>query len=107
MFRKSLQDMLDDKGEKLIIDLRKKEDYHKDTYPGAINIYHEEFYRYLNILPKNRRIYVFCYTGVSGDEIAEDMHGKGYDIYSIENGYCSILRWKVHNLATQGMSVFF
>ncbi len=107
MFRKSLQDMINDKGEKLIIDLRKREDYRKETYPGAINIYHEEFYKYPDILPKNRRIYVFCYTGVTGDEIAEEMSGKGYDIYSIEGGYRAILRWKVHNLTTQGMSVFF
>jgi len=98
MFRKNLQDMIDDKSDKLIIDLRRKEDYRKESYPGAINICYDEFYRYPEVLPKNRRIYVFCYTGVSGDEIAENMSGKGYDIYSIEGGYHAVLKWKIRNL---------
>ena len=98
MFRKSLQEMIEDGSDKLIIDLRRKEDYQKDTYPGAINIFYDDFYRYPDVLPKNRRIYVFCYTGVSGDEIAEEMSAKGYDIYSIEEGYRSVLKRKIRNL---------
>lgn len=95
MYRKSLEDMINDNGEKMIIDLRKKEDYRKDTYPGAVNIYYDEFYKYLSLLPKERRIYLFCYTGVSADEIAEDLSAKGYDIYSIEEGYQAVVRMKV------------
>lgn len=95
MYRKTLEEMIDDKEEKMVIDLRKKEDYQKDTYPGAINIYYKDFYRYLDLLPRARRIYLFCYTGVSGAEIAEDLSGKGYDIYSIEEGYQAVVRTKV------------
>ena len=95
MYRKTLDEMIDDKEEKMIIDLRKKEDYQIDTYPGAINIYYKYFYRYLDLLPKTRRIYLFCYTGVSGSEIAEDLSGKWYDIYSIEEGYQAVVKMKV------------
>ena len=98
MLRKSLEEMLNDNVEKLIIDLRKKEDYQEETYPGAINIYYDDFDRYRNILPKNRRMYLFCYTGISADEIAEELAENGYEVYSIEEGYQAILRWKVHNL---------
>lgn len=98
MFRKSLEELLSDSNEKLVVDLRGKEDFMKESYPGAINIYHEDFYKYLDILPKNKRIYVFCYTGVSGDEIAEDLSQKGYDIYSIEGGYRAIIRMKVRGM---------
>ncbi len=101
MFRKSLQEMLYDKEDKLVIDLRRKEDYQKDTYPGAINVYFNDFYKYLNVLPKARKMYLFCYTGVSADEIAEDLSQKGYKIYSIEGGYHAVLRWKVHNILTE------
>ena len=52
MYRKSLDDLVNDKEEKIIIDLRKKEDYRKDTYPGAINIDYDEFYKYLSLLEK-------------------------------------------------------
>lgn len=98
MFRRTLEEFINDPDDKVIIDLRKKEDYLEETYPGAINIYHGDFYKYLNILPKDRRIYLFCYTGVSGDEIAEELSGKGYDIFSIEEGYRAVIRWKVHNI---------
>lgn len=98
MFRKSLEELLSDRDEKLVVDLRRKEDFMKESYPGAINIYHGDFYKYLDILPKNKRIYVFCYTGVSGDEIAEDLSKKGFDIYSIEEGYRAILRMNVRRM---------
>ena len=101
MFRKTLEEFMNDPVEKLIIDLRKKEAYEDDTYPGAINIYYEDFYKYLHVLPQKRRIYVFCYTGVSGDEIAEDLSKKGYDIYSIEEGYRAVIRWKVRKMMSK------
>jgi len=98
MFRKKLEDMMNDEHDKLIIDLRTKQEYDKETYPGAIHIFYEDFYKYLNVLPKNKRIYLFCYTGVTGDEIAEDLSKDGYDIYSIEDGYRAILRMNVHRM---------
>jgi len=102
MFRKTLEDMLNDEQEKLIIDLRAKQDYDKETYPGALHIFHEDFYKYLDVLPKNKRIYLFCYTGVTGDEIAEDLTQKGYDIYSIEEGYRAMVRMNVHKMMSIG-----
>lgn len=98
MFRKRIEELLNDPQDKLIIDLRAKEDYSKETYPGAIHIYHEDFYKYVDILPKDKRIYLICYTGVTGDEIAEDLSQKGYDIYSIEDGYRAVVRMRVHKL---------
>ena len=98
MFRKKLEDLLNDRSDKLVIDIRSKEDYEKETLPGAINIYHEEFYKRVNELPKNKRIYIFCYTGYTGDEIAEDLVKKGYDIYSIEEGYRAIVRMNVKKM---------
>ncbi len=98
MFRKTLQEMMEDTGEKLIVDLRRKEDYRKETYPGAVNICYDDVYKYPHILPKDRRIYVFCYTGVTGDEIAEELSQKGYDIYSIEGGYHAVLRLNVRRI---------
>jgi len=98
MFRKTLEEYMNDNQEKLMIDLRARADFEKETYPGALHIYHKEFYKYIDILPKNKRIYVFCYTGVTGDEIAEDLSLKGYDIYSIEEGYRAIIRLNVHQM---------
>ena len=104
MFRKTLEEFMNDNQEKLMIDLRARADFEKETYPGALHIYHKEFYRYIDILPKNKKIYVFCYTGVTGDEIAEDLSLKGYDIYSIENGYRDIMRMNVHHMMEESQN---
>ena len=95
MYRKSLEEVLRDKGPKVIIDLRKKEDYRKETIPGAVNVYHGEFQRYLSRLPRDKRIYLLCYTGETSDELAEELSQKGYDIYSIDEGYHAYLRYKL------------
>lgn len=101
MFRKTLEEYINDNQEKLLIDLRAAVDYEKETYPGALHIYHKDFYKYLDVLPKDKRIYIFCYTGMTGDEIAEDLSRKGYDIYSIDEGYRAVTRWNVHQMMAE------
>ena len=98
MFRKKLEEVLNDNTPKMMIDLRRKEDYRKETIPGAVSIYHGEFQRQLHRLPKNKRIYLFCYTGETSDELAEELSQKGYDIFSIEEGYHAYLRYKLKRM---------
>ncbi len=98
MFRKSLDAVLKDTNPKILIDLRKPEDYRKETIPGAVNVYHKELLRYAPRLPRNKRIYLFCYTGETSDEYAEYLSKRGYDIYSIEEGYHSYLRYKLKRM---------
>ena len=98
MYRKSLEEVLNDREPKLLIDLRKTEDYRNETIPGAVNIFHRDFKRYVQWLPKDKRIYLFCYTGETSDALTEQYREKGYDIYSIEKGYHSYLRYKLRNM---------
>lgn len=98
MLRRKLEEVLTDQTPNLLIDLRRKEDYRKETIPGAVNIFYEELQRQLYRLPKNKRIYLFCYTGETSDEITEDLLKKGYDAFSIEGGYHSYLRYKLKRM---------
>lgn len=98
MFRKNLEDVLKDNGLKILIDLRKPEDYRKETIPGAVNLYHRDFVRYASRLPRDKRIYLFCYTGETSDEFAEEYSKKGYNIFSIEEGYHAYLRYKLKRM---------
>lgn len=98
MFRRNLEDVLRDTAPKMLIDLRRKEDYRKETIPGAVNIFHGDFQRYVHRLPKDKRVYLFCYTGETSDEIAEELSKKGYDTFSIEGGYHSYLRYKLKQM---------
>ncbi|WP_035799042.1 ATP-binding protein [Butyrivibrio sp. NC3005] len=92
---KLVEDMLLDTRKKCVIDVRKREDFEKETYPDAINIYYEEFMDHLDMVPKNMPVYLICYTGRNSEEIAEELQKEGYEIYSIKDGYYSYLRVKL------------
>lgn len=105
MKTRTLQEMEQDSREKWIIDIRSKEDYEKETYPGAVNIYWEEFDSQKEQLPKDKPIYLLCYTGKKSDEIAEDYAEEGYEIYSIDGGFRAFVRMKLQNFMTQEEAV--
>ena len=39
MYRKTVDELEEDKRQKLIIDIRRGEDYERETYPDAVNIF--------------------------------------------------------------------
>ena len=98
MERKTIQALIEDAGEKLVIDIRSEEDYKRETYPGAIHIFHEDFMDELDRVPNDRPVYLICYTGQKSDDIAEELSGQGYEIYSIDGGFHSYLRYKLQKL---------
>lgn len=98
MERKTIQALIEEAGEKLVIDIRSEEDYKRETYPGAIHIFHEDFMDELDRVPKDRPVYLICYTGQKSDDIAEELSGQGYEIYSIDGGFHSYLRYKLQKL---------
>ena len=42
MYRKTIDVLQEDTRDKQIIDLRSEEDFEKETYPGAMNLYWED-----------------------------------------------------------------
>ena len=52
----------------------------------------------LDRVPKDRPVYLICYTGQKSDDIAEELSGQGYEIYSIDGGFHSYLRYKLQKL---------
>ena len=98
MERKTIQDLTEETREKLVIDIRSEEDYKIETYPDAIHIFHEDFMDELDRVPKDRPVYLICYTGQKSDDIAEELSGQGYEIYSIDGGFHSYLRYKLQKL---------
>lgn len=97
-FQRTVAEMMADSRDKIIIDLRKEEEYQKDSLPGARNIYWEEFEEKADSIPKNKPAYLLCYTGETSDEIADELQKKGYEAYSLQGGYRAYLRWKLSAL---------
>ena len=102
MFRKKIEEIEQDKREKQIIDLRSPEEYEKETYPGAVNLFWEELEEHKDEIAKDRPVYLICYTGQKSDEIAENLVEQGYEVYSIQNGFHSYLRLKLQRMMEQG-----
>lgn len=90
--------------EKIIIDLRDEEAFHKETYPGAINIQPEYFEAGNDFslkLSKEIPVYIFCHIGERSRDIAELLSEAGYDSYSIEGGFRAYLRLKLGRMVQE------
>ncbi|MDD2978392.1 MAG: ATP-binding protein [Hespellia sp.] len=101
MNRRTIQELENDTREKLVIDIRKPEDFAKETYPDAQNIYWEELKEQYAVLPKDKPIYLICYTGERSDDTVEDLQEMGYEVYSVEGGFRSFIRLKMQRLMNQ------
>ncbi|MCR5701702.1 MAG: ATPase [Lachnospiraceae bacterium] len=98
MILATIDEMLQDEREKLIVDIRKPEDFEKETYPGAINIYWETWEEHTEEIPKDKPVYLFCYTDMKARDIAGQMQEGGYEVYAIESGIQSYLRLKLSEM---------
>ena len=101
MYHKSIQELEEETREKIVIDLRSREEYEKETYPEALHIFWEDFQIERFDSDKTKPVYLICYTGQKSDEIAEKLNEAGYEAYSIEGGYRSYLRLKLQKLMEQ------
>ncbi|MCI1653905.1 MAG: ATPase [Lachnospiraceae bacterium] len=96
MLIKTIEEMEQDTREKLILDIRKPEDYARETYPGAQSMYWETFDPKTADLPKDRPIYLICYTGQKSEDLADELQEAGYEAYSIKQGYRAWISRKLH-----------
>ena len=92
---KTIEEMMADTRDKSVIDVRERKDFETETFPGAINIFWEDFMNHLEEVPKDRPVYLLCYSGRRSEEIAERLQPEGYEIYSVDGGYYSYLRMKI------------
>ena len=92
---RTIEELEQDTREKQVIDLREDADFEKETYPGAIHIHWEEFDEHMEEVRNDCPVYLICYSGQKSEEIAGELSEKGYEIYSIKNGYRAWLKLKL------------
>lgn len=95
MYQRTIEELQKDEREKVIIDIRREADFLRETYPGAKHIYWEEFEAHRDEVPKDRPVYLICYTGECSDELARELLEEGYEVYSVQGGYRAYLRMKL------------
>lgn len=76
------------KGSINIIDIRENYLYKRDHIKGSINIPLRILRRIPeNYLSKEKTYYLICETGVNSKRLSEILNLKGYNTYSVNNGY--------------------
>ena len=95
MYQRTIEELQKDEREKVIIDIRREADFLRETYPGAKHIYWEECEAHKDEVPKDRPVYLICYTGERSDELARELLEEGYEVYSVQGGYRAYLRIKL------------
>jgi tRNA(Ile)-lysidine synthase TilS/MesJ/rhodanese-related sulfurtransferase len=101
VYRKTIEELLQDTGAKQVIDIRRREDFEKETYPDAILIEEADADAVRAQITKDQVVYLLCYTGQKSDEIAETLSEEGYEVYSIADGYRAYLRYKLRQLMSE------
>ena len=87
-----------DSAEITIIDIRKQEDYERNTIPHAINIPIENFQDSIPALDKEKPVYVLCYTGEKSEAIVEQLEEAGFRASNIAGGYRAFLRLQLSRM---------
>lgn len=84
-----------------IISLRKEEHYILGHVPGAENIGTGSILNedYLEVLPQDKQIVVYCYTGQDAGHVSAMLNINGYDAISLKFGMCS---WTDNTTITAG-----
>ena len=109
---KTIIDYQNDEREKVLLDVRDKQEFEKETYPGARNWYWEELIKVFEETPeeftqqfdKSVPIYLLCYTGLHSDDLADILEEMGYEVYSLYGGWGAYMKWKFENYVKEAQA---
>lgn len=71
-----------------ILDIRKKEDFAENLIEGSVHCEWGEVYDFIeeDILPKDKKIVVVCYTGQTAGQVVSILRLLGYDACALKGG---------------------
>ena len=75
------------KSNALLVDIREKEDYEKEHWPGAVNYPYELFESGNLRLPRTRKLILYCEHGGGSMQIARMLGREGYRVATVVGGY--------------------
>ncbi|SFH93988.1 3-mercaptopyruvate sulfurtransferase SseA, contains two rhodanese domains [Tindallia magadiensis] len=69
-----------------IVDMRSADDYAEGHIPGAVHIPYAEIGDKMDVLPDDRQILVYCFTGQTSGQAIAAMQLMGFDALSLQGG---------------------
>jgi len=70
-----------------IIDIRNINDFNKGHIPNSIHGWWFDFENIVPLLPKNKKIVIYCYTGQASGQLVGVLRLFGYNAYSLDGGW--------------------
>jgi thiosulfate sulfurtransferase len=71
----------------MLIDVRSKEEYQKEHWPGAKNFAYEDVQHWERMLPGRQLIILYCEHGGSSMQLARRISLQGYRVASVVGGF--------------------
>ena len=71
----------------VLIDIRDRDSYRKEHWPGAINDPYDDLEKGIRYLPKNRRLILYCEHGGGSMQMARKLGQEGYQVSTVVGGY--------------------
>lgn len=81
-----LVEVMENKEEVFILDIRKPKDFEKACINGAYNIFWHDLGECIDILPKEKKIVVACYSGQSSGQVVSLLKVLGFEAVSLSGG---------------------
>ena len=81
------KDIIKDKNS-LILDIRDEASYNDSHYPNAIHLSNKNFNKVIEKTDRKKTILVYCYKGISSQNVAQHFCNLGFEnVYSLNGGY--------------------
>ena len=72
----------------LILDIRDEASYNDSHYPNAIHLSNKNFNKVIEKTDRKKTILVYCYKGISSQNVAQHFCNLGFEnVYSLNGGY--------------------
>ena len=85
------EDILKDENSS-IFDIRDEVSYNNSHYSNAIHLTNENFSKVVKQINKDQIILVYCYKGISSQNVAQHLCNLGFkNVYSLNGGYNDLL----------------
>lgn len=84
-----------ERSEYILVDIRDSSAFEYGHIDGAVNMSQEDIEA--SELPSDKKIVVYCRSGIISGEFADKLREKGFDAYDLEGGYVEWLRLKMEN----------
>lgn len=81
----------------MLIDMRDEYAFIYGHIDGAVNIPQKILNENDTELPKQKKLIIYCKSGIISRDTADKLCENGYDAYNLTGGYCEWLRMKLEN----------